>query len=308
MSQAAADALTDEGNDLFKRQQYAEAATRFERAATVFPSHALAWKGLGHSLLCLGRLDDAARAFDRAIGLRPDSATALWGGALAHADLGHRNVARNYLLRALTLQPTWLEMARGVPQLAPYLRLSGRVGELMRAALGPYSARTFQHASAADRALDVLRIAESPASGLVTYASLGLCDHAWPEEGRPRVELVLASNVDREVCNQIVANVAFHLMDKGFFPEPGTMMRDVIAVLSAGDLSQRLPHIYFAVPRRWSVRLPVDEGPPPVTLAMAVPVSEREYAYWRQHGYRVFDKAVDDSPIDVADLHRNSII
>jgi len=308
MSLRAADALTAEGNDLFQRQQYADAAARFERAVVVYPSHPQAWKGLGHSLLCLGRPDDAARAFDRAVGLRPDSATALWGGALAHADLGHGIVARNYLLRALSLQPTWVDMARGVPQLAPFLKLSARAGELLRLAIGTHSARTFQHASHESRAIDVLRVGDSPKHNMVTYASLGLCDHTWREEGRPRVEVLLASLVDREVCAQIVANIAFHLQDKGFFPEPGTMMRDVVAVLDAGEVSEKLPHVYFAVPRPWHVRLPLDEGPPAITLAMAVPVSEREYAYWRQFGYKAFEALVEQSKVDVADLGRASVL
>jgi tetratricopeptide (TPR) repeat protein len=307
MSLRAADALTEEGNDLFQRQQYADAAARFERAVVVYPSHPQAWKGLGHSLLCLGRPDDAARAFDRAVGLRPDSATALWGGALAHADLGHGIMARNYLLRALSLQPTWVEMARGVPQLAPFLKLSARASELIRQAIGTHSERTFQHASEG-RSIDVLRIGDSPLRNMVTYASLGLCDHAWREEGRPRVEVLLASLVDREVCAQIVANVAFHLEDKGFFPEPGTMMRDVVAVLDAGEVSERLPHVYFAVPRPWRVRMPLDEGPPVITLAMAVPVTEREYAYWRQFGYKAFEVLVEQSRVDLADLGRASIL
>jgi Flp pilus assembly protein TadD len=97
MSQAAADALVDEANELFRTERYADAVPRFERAAQIFPMHALAWKGLGHSLLCLGKPHDAARAFDRAIGLRPDSATALWGGAVAHAEIGTQVVAQSYL-------------------------------------------------------------------------------------------------------------------------------------------------------------------------------------------------------------------
>src|SRR5262245_58616554 len=97
MTLVTADALTAEGNQLFQAQDFGAAAARFERATSVFPTHHLAWKGLGHAQLCLGRPADAARAFDRAIGLRPESATALWGGALAHADLGHALVAQNYL-------------------------------------------------------------------------------------------------------------------------------------------------------------------------------------------------------------------
>ena len=55
MSQAAADALVAEGNELFRDERFAEAVTRFERAVRVFPQHALGWKGLGHALLCLGQ-------------------------------------------------------------------------------------------------------------------------------------------------------------------------------------------------------------------------------------------------------------
>ena len=112
MSQAAADALVAEANELFRTEQFPAAASRFERAAQVFPDHPLAWKGLGHSLLCMGRAHDAAHAFDRAIGLRPQSATALWGGAVAHAEVGNKVVAQSYLRRTLALQPTWIDMAR----------------------------------------------------------------------------------------------------------------------------------------------------------------------------------------------------
>jgi hypothetical protein len=304
MTQAAADQLTAEGHSLFQEKRYGEAASRFERAVAVFPSHAIAWKALGQCLLALARPAEAARAFDRAIGLAPESATALWGGALAHADLGHRLVAKDYLKRTLRLQPTWITMARGVPKLAAFLQLSAHVGELLRGALGPYSARTYRHASDAGASLEVIRVGDSPESGASTYASLGLCDFAWPEAGRPRVEIVLMAARDAEVCAQIVAQTAFHVLDKRFFPEPGSIVRDVIGVLGAGELSTRLPHVYFAVPRPWRLQLPLDAGPPPITLVMAVPVSESEYQHWRQHGTHAFEAALTGTGVDVADLRR----
>ena len=308
MSQAAADQLAAEGHALFEEQRYAEAAARFERAATIFPSHHPAWKGLGHALLCLGRTHEAARAFDRAIGLRPDSATALWGGALAHADLGNRLLAQNYLRRALELQPTWEMMARGVPKLAAFLQLSAHTASRLRTVLGPYSARAYRNAADAGLVIEVLRVGDRPEKGTVTYASLGLCDCTWPEEGRPRVELLLASTADGEVYAQVVANVAFHLIANRFFPEPGSMVRDVIAVLDAPGLSQRLPHLYFMVPRPWGMRLPIDDGPPPITLVMAVPVSEAEYQHWKTHGARSFELALQAAGADLADLRRSSAL
>jgi hypothetical protein len=306
MSLAAADALTAEGNDLFQQQAYVEAAGRFERAATVYPAHHQAWKGLGHALLCLGRSGDAARAFDRAIGLRPDSATALWGGALSHADLGHKLVAQNYLRRALALQPTWGEMAREVPQLAALLQLSTHTATLIRRAFGTFSGRIFRRAGGAGQ-IEVARLPGCPDVGLTTSISIGLSDHIWPMAERPRVEVILASTIDTEVCGQIVANAAFHVMDTGFFPEPGTMVRDVVAVLGAGELSQRLPHLYFNVPRLWLVRLPLDIGPPSITLAQAIPVSEAEYQMWRAHGPAGLDHMFQARRVDLADLRRSGI-
>ncbi len=307
MGLAAADQLTAEGNALFQRHEYITALARFERAAAIFPSHHQAWKGLGHCLLCLARPGEAARAFDQAIGLRPDSATALWGGALAHADLGHRVVAQNYLKRVLALQPTWLELALSVPALAAFLQLSARAGELMRTALGVSSARAYRHTGDAARSIDVARFADVPEPGLVTYGSLGLSNVEWPD-GRPRLEVLLACVQDGPAAPQIVANAVFHVMDSSFYPAPGTMVRDLVGVIGAGDLSQRLPHAYFSVPRRWRLRLPLDEGPPAITLTMVVPVSEGEYQYWRTHGDDALEARFAAVSMEPADLRRASVV
>jgi Tetratricopeptide repeat/Suppressor of fused protein (SUFU) len=304
MTRAAADALTAEGNSLMQEQRFAEAIERFEGAIRVFPEHAPAWKGLGQARLSVGQREAAAGAFDRAVGLGANGASALWGGAVAHAELGHKVIAQNYLRRALELQPGWLEMARGVPELAVFLELSWHAQALIRKALGVYSARSYRHASES-RSIEVARIGNSPVSGQSTYISLGLCNHVWPQAERPRIELLLASTIDDERCGQIVANTSFHMMDSGFFPEPGAMLRDVVGVLGLGEWSRRLPHGFIAVPRAWKLPLPLDEGPPPITVAQLVPVSEAEYQLWRERGPRQLDQALASS--NLADLMRASV-
>jgi antitoxin YqcF len=307
VSIVAADQLTAEGNELFQRHEYAQAMARFDRATAIYPQHHQAWKGLGHCLLCLARPIEAARAFDRAIGLKPDSATALWGGALAHADLGHRMVAQNYLKRVLALQPTWLELALSVPALAAFLQLSQHAGELLRRAFGTGSTRAYRHTGDASRTIDVARFAEVPDAGMVTYASQGLSNVNWPD-GRPRLEVIFATMQDGPAAPQIVANAVFHVMDSGFYPAPGTLVRDLVGVIGAGDLSMRLPHAYFSVPRRWNVRLPLDEGPPAITMTMVVPVSEREYQYWRAHGDTALEARFEEAGMEPADLRRGSVV
>jgi hypothetical protein len=39
-----------------------------------------------------------------------------------------------------------------------------------------------------------------------------------------------------------------------------------------------------AVPKAWGIELPLDEGPPAVTLAKLFPISEQEYQQWRALG------------------------
>jgi len=305
MSQAAADALVAEANELFRAEKFPDAAIRFEKAAQLFPPHALAWKGLGHALLCMGRAHDAARAFDRAIGLAPNSATALWGGAVAHADIGNKVVAQSYLRRTLALQPSWIDMACGVPQLVPFLQISSRTSDILRAVFPTFSTRTYRHAQDSARSIDVARILDQPRLNAFSYVTIGLSNKEWPQVERPRVELIMGTLHDTDLCGKILANLAFHLSETGFFPEPGVMVRDVIGALKAGDLSQRLPHVFIAVPRTWSVRLPLDETPPPVTLAQVVPVSEAEYTRWRAN-VAGFEADLSNRKVDVLDLKRTS--
>ncbi len=307
MSQAAADALVAEGHELFRAERYADAAERYERAIAVFPQHALGWKGLGHALLCMSRPHDAARAFDQAIGLRPESATALWGGALAHAEIGNKVIAQNYLRRTLALQPSWITMVEGVPQLAAFLQVSTRAGELLQGVFGPFSRHTYRHATEEASSIEVGRIPNLPAFGQWTYVTVGLSNVGWNEPERPRVELVLATAVDDNVCGKILANLAFHLIETGYFPQPGTMVRGVVAALAAGELSERLPHVYVRSPRAWGLELPLDEGPPAITLAQAFPISEAEYQTWRRLGPERFERELFDRNIEVADLGRSGV-
>ena len=304
MSQAAADSLVAEGNDLFRAERFGEAASRFERAVSVFPHHALGWKGLGHALLCMGKPHEAARAFDQAIGLAPESATALWGGALAHAEAGNKVVAKDYLRRTIALQPSWMTMAANTPQLATFLQVSARAGDRLRELFGAFSTRRFTHAGDEARSIEVGRIPNLPEFGKFTYVTVGLSNHEWPQTERPRIELMLASTIDTPACTQIIANLAFHLADTNFFPEPGTMVRDVVGALGAGDLSERLPHVYVQSPRALGFELPLCEGPPAVTLAQVFPISEHEYQTWRSLGAQRFEQQLIDRAIDVTDLAR----
>lgn len=292
MSQAVATSLVTEGTELMLGDHLPEAIVRFEKAIRLCPPHAPAWRGLGHALLRLGRAPEAARALDQAIGLDPDRATALWAAAVAHADLGNRLVAHRYLARALALEPSWLEMALAVPALATLLGPAARAAQALTARFGAFSARAFHHAADEGARVEVAQIAHRPGFGQWTCVTLGLGEHAWGDPARPRVELILASPdlargaptplaLEADVGGVILATLAFHLRATGVFPTPGTVVRDVLGGLALPAVSARLPHLYIRVPRAWpGLPLPLCEGPPPITLAQVVPVSEGELAGW----------------------------
>jgi hypothetical protein len=311
MSQVAADTLTLQGNELLQREQFTDACACFERATAIFPTHELAWKGLGQALYNLGRFTDAARAFDKAIGFKPKSATALWGGALAHAELGNRVVAQNYLLRTLELQPTWIEMVKTTPQLASYVLLSTYIREVVRNTIGPFAAKKYRHASDRKRSIEVERVLSVPTERHTTYVSIGLCDHTWHEPSRPQLEFGLTTlndSIAADACGQILVNAVFHCIDNQFAPTPSSIIRGLIGVLGLLDVSLRFPHAYFVEPKILPAGAALDAGPPVVRLLQLIPLTDLEYQFWRDNGAAAFDMLLQAKAVDVTNLRRTCAI
>jgi len=63
--------------------------------------------------------------------------------------------------------------------------------------------------------------------------------------------------------------------------------------------------VYVQSPRAWRLDLPLDEGPPAITLAQVFPISESEYQTWRRLGGDRFERSLVDRHVDVADLRRS---
>ncbi len=105
--------LAQAGWQLWQRQQFAEAATKFEQAVKLAPKNTNAWNGLGWSYFNGGDYDDAKKAFGKVITLEPKHPAALNGlGQMALLKRDYKT-AETYLLKAAPqASAAWYGLAR----------------------------------------------------------------------------------------------------------------------------------------------------------------------------------------------------
>ena len=136
--------------------------------------------------------------------------------------------------------------------------------------------------------------------GQFTYVTVGLSNTEWSEDGRPRVELVLGSTVDLEACSQILANLAFHLQRVSVLSRsPARWCAMSLQPWGRVTCLSGYRTSTCSSPRAWNLDLPLDEGPPPITIAQVFPISESEYQTWRGLGACAFEMMMADRRIDI---------
>lgn len=117
VSATSAASLRDQGNILYSRQQYAEAAARFQQAASLEPAHAMTFAALGNCFLRLDRSTDAIAAFRHSLSLSPSVADPYVGLAQASVAAGDVETAGAALRQALTIEPNHVAAIEGMRML-----------------------------------------------------------------------------------------------------------------------------------------------------------------------------------------------
>ncbi|MFB9148814.1 O-linked N-acetylglucosamine transferase family protein [Roseovarius ramblicola] len=100
-----ADAHSNMGNILKRRDKLDDAIASYERALTINPDHSEAHYNMGVTLKRLGKLDNAIAAYQRALAIRPDHAEAHYSIGNALMDQGKLDDAIEAYQRALTIRP-----------------------------------------------------------------------------------------------------------------------------------------------------------------------------------------------------------
>lgn len=94
---------------LYHLRRPSEALTAYQELVEFVPEHDQGWVGIGRCQMLLNELPAAADAFNHALRINPDAATAHYNLAMVQAKQNQRAAARASLHRALELQPKWRE-------------------------------------------------------------------------------------------------------------------------------------------------------------------------------------------------------
>jgi len=93
------DSRYNEGIQLAKTEQWAEAEQAFREATTRRPQFPEAWNGLGHALKMQRKYEQALKAYDEALRQRPDYPEAIEYLGEAYVGMGRTDDARTQLAR-----------------------------------------------------------------------------------------------------------------------------------------------------------------------------------------------------------------
>jgi tetratricopeptide (TPR) repeat protein len=98
--------LFHQGNGFFEQGAHAEAATLYEKAVELDPSHAEARNNLGSALTHLGRIEEAEQCFRQSIAVKPNFSDPHTNLGILLRQKGHLVDSEAFLRRALKLRPT----------------------------------------------------------------------------------------------------------------------------------------------------------------------------------------------------------
>ena len=95
------------GDDFYQSNEYELALKAYDKAIELKPDYASAWYNRGVALGKLGRHEEALKAFDKAIELKPDYAEAWYNRGVALGKLGRHEEALKAFDKAIELKPDY---------------------------------------------------------------------------------------------------------------------------------------------------------------------------------------------------------
>jgi hypothetical protein len=158
-----------------------------------------------------------------------------------------------------------------------------------------------------DRSIDLLTCVDRPVAGVTSYCTLGLSDHPvlLDDDRRVPVELVGACATACEGFANALTTAAFVAMANEWQCTPGSVLQNALDMYK---LSRTLKHFLFLPPFLWSTLKALKVDGREVHWLMAVPISDEEYRFWKEHGSDALESQFESAQIDVFDINRASAV
>ena len=157
------------------------------------------------------------------------------------------------------------------------------------------------------KSIDILVCADRPIDGVQSCATIGLSeiDIDMESDGKDlRIELLGACDIQEDIFPNIIATVAFEIMDKG-----ECLYGDIIEnVISEYVEKSDMKHVFLTSPFLWEGFDTLSFEDKNVAWLLVVPISDREKKYANAHGIDALETLFDEKDIDIYDLYRDSVI
>lgn len=155
----------------------------------------------------------------------------------------------------------------------------------------------------------ILEAVSCPQLGVTSYATIGLSEYPLiykEKEFNSRVEIVGACGSNFPDFSNVLATLAFCVINSKWFCAPGIIFPDV---LNMYNLSGTMSDIYFTYPFLWADKLKstvlFDHK---IAWLLAVPISREESAYAQKFGSEKLEVLFSEKDIDIFDLNRKSVV
>ena len=157
--------------------------------------------------------------------------------------------------------------------------------------------------------IDMYTGVDRPDFGITTYSTIGLSNYpiglATKNGKELRVEFISLSNSENVDFPNILASCAFHIINDSYSCRPGTVYPDVISTYCADT---EMKHIFFTSPYVWDELTNLETEDRLIAWLFAIPISENEFLYQKEHGSNALDELLEEQDVDVLNLHRKSVL
>lgn len=158
--------------------------------------------------------------------------------------------------------------------------------------------------------VDVMRTSDCPQAGVTSYATLGMSrfdNGGLVSDGKPlRVEVLAACQSEFVHMADGLSSCALNVAKSGYQVTPGVIHPNVLNLYVSGIV---LKHLLLVPPFLWESAPTVrDFDDFTVAWLMAVPVTDSEIEYARQHGSGQLEARFEERQIDVFDINRPPVV